>query len=127
MVLVSSSANYLVGLLGPLVLLGTGAGVAFPSLNALALAGVSPAQSGATAGLIQAMQQIGTSAGVAVLTVFLIASGHKTALLVAFSCSLVTLCIAVFGFRAHVSRLSGAAEEAGSAPSPSPRLALAER
>ena len=36
MAVASSASSYLVGLLGPLVLLGVGAGLAFPSISAIA-------------------------------------------------------------------------------------------
>jgi MFS family permease len=92
-----SSSNYLVGLLGPLVLLGGGAGLAFPSLNAIALAGASSRQSGATAGLLQAMQQIGTSAGVAILTVFAITDGRRVALVGGCAFVIGTFALAAIG------------------------------
>jgi MFS family permease len=97
MVAASSSASYLAGLLGPLVLLGAGAGLAFPSLNAIALGGASHGEAGATAGLLQAMQQIGTSAGVAVLTVIAIAEGRRVALIGGCAFVIVTFAVAVLG------------------------------
>jgi len=97
MVAGSSSSSYLLGLLGPLVLLGAGAGLAFPTLNAIALAGASPRETGATAGLLQASQQIGTSAGVAVLTVFAVADGRPAALMVGCAFVIATLALAAVG------------------------------
>jgi MFS family permease len=100
----SSSTSYLVGLLGPLVLLGVGAGLAFPSLNAIALAGASPRETGATAGLLQAMQQIGTSAGVAVLTVFAIADGRRVALIGGCAVVIVAFAVAALGLTRESAR-----------------------
>jgi MFS family permease len=107
----SSSSSYLVGLLGPLVLIGAGAGLAIPSLNGIALAGTSPAESGATAGLLQAMQQIGTAAGVAVLTVFSISDGRRTALVVGSGVVIATFAIATIGLTRGSARRSPLALE----------------
>ena len=57
--------------LGPLVLFGAGNGAAFVPLTTVGLSGVAPEQSGAASGLMNAMQQVGGSLGLAVLvTVF---------------------------------------------------------
>ena len=112
MVAASSSSSYLVGLLAPLVLLGAGAGLAFPSLNAIALAGASPSESGATAGLLQAMQQIGTSAGVAVLTVFAIVDGRRAALVGGCAFVIATFALAAIGLTRGSARRSALTEEA---------------
>lgn len=102
----STSSGYLVGLLAPFVLLGTGAGLAFPSLSAIALAGASPGSSGATAGLLQTMQQIGTSAGVAVLTVLGVAGGYRAALVGGCAFVIVTFGLAVVGLTRDTARQS---------------------
>ena len=66
----SASSTYPVILTG-LVLFGIGNGLAFVPLTAASLAGVDPADAGAASGLVNVMQQVGGSLGLAVLvTVF---------------------------------------------------------
>ncbi len=58
-------------LVGPLVVFGTGNGLAFVPLTTTALDGVNPQDAGAASGLVNVMQQVGGSLGLAVLvTVF---------------------------------------------------------
>ncbi len=74
----SASSGYL-SLLGPLVLFGLGNGTAFVPLTAASLSGVQAADAGAASGLVNVMQQVGGSLGLAVLvTVF--GSGSRSAL-----------------------------------------------
>ncbi len=54
-------------MLGPLLLFGTGNGLAFVPLTTVSLAGVAPADAGAASGLVNVMQQVGGSLGLAVL------------------------------------------------------------
>jgi EmrB/QacA subfamily drug resistance transporter len=66
----SETSNYL-SLLGPLLLFGLGNGIAFVPLTTAALDGVAPEDAGAASGLVNVMQQLGGSLGLAVLvTVF---------------------------------------------------------
>jgi EmrB/QacA subfamily drug resistance transporter len=59
------------GLVGPLVVFGLGNGLAFVPLTSTALEGVDPRDAGAASGLVNVMQQVGGSLGLAVLvTVF---------------------------------------------------------
>jgi EmrB/QacA subfamily drug resistance transporter len=60
-------ASYLVNLLPAMVLLGTGAGLAFPSLMTLAMAGATEEDSGLLSGLVNTTQQVGGALGLAVL------------------------------------------------------------
>ncbi|MGH8963563.1 MAG: MFS transporter [Jatrophihabitantaceae bacterium] len=63
-------SNYL-SLVGPLLVFGLGNGLAFVPLTTTALDGVAPADAGAASGLVNVMQQVGGSLGLAVLvTVF---------------------------------------------------------
>ena len=65
--------------LGPLVLVGLGNGLAFVPLTSLALAGVAPTDAGAASGLVNVTQQIGSALGLALLvTVYDAASGATT-------------------------------------------------
>ena len=62
----STESSYL-DLLGPLLLFGAGAGVAFVPITNVSLAGVAPADAGAVSGLVNVMQQVGGSLGLAAL------------------------------------------------------------
>jgi EmrB/QacA subfamily drug resistance transporter len=69
-----------------MVLLGTGAGIGFPSLMGLAMAGVEPADAGLASGLVSTTAQVGGAIGLAVLvtvsagqTQGLLASGQSEA------------------------------------------------
>jgi EmrB/QacA subfamily drug resistance transporter len=60
-------ADYLVDLFPVMLLLGTGAGLSFPSLMTLAMSGATPADSGLASGLVNTTQQVGGALGLAVL------------------------------------------------------------
>ncbi|MEU7260680.1 MFS transporter [Streptomyces rimosus] len=77
---ISATSSYLSGLVGPLFLFGLGMGLSMPALNVTILAGVGPQESGAAAGLLQAMQFIGGTIGLSVLvTVFGTTAKHAAA------------------------------------------------
>jgi EmrB/QacA subfamily drug resistance transporter len=59
--------TYVSDLLPSMVLLGVGAGLAFPSLMTLAMAGASPEDAGLASGLVNTTQQVGGALGLAVL------------------------------------------------------------
>nr|BFE59756.1 MFS transporter [Dactylosporangium thailandense] len=65
--LLKASSNYWVAVLVPTMLFGAGVGLSFMPLNMTILAGVDPKDAGAASGLLQAMQQIGASLGLAIL------------------------------------------------------------
>jgi len=68
---ISPATTYTSGILGPMLLLGTGMGVAFVPLTIVSLHGVAPQDSGAAASMVNVMQQIGGALGLAILvTVF---------------------------------------------------------
>jgi EmrB/QacA subfamily drug resistance transporter len=68
---VSTSTTYLPGILVPMLLLGIGMGFAFVPLTMASLAGVPPQDSGAAASMVNVMQQVGGSLGLAILvTIF---------------------------------------------------------
>ena len=71
-------ATYVRDLLPALVLLGVGAGLAFPSLMTLAMSAATPEDSGLASGLVNTSQQVGGALGLAVLAT--IATNHTTAL-----------------------------------------------
>jgi EmrB/QacA subfamily drug resistance transporter len=60
-------ATYAVDLLPPMVLIGLGAGLGFPSLMTLAMSGATPADSGLASGLVNTSVQVGGAVGLAVL------------------------------------------------------------
>jgi predicted MFS family arabinose efflux permease len=64
---ISPATGYTSGILGPMLLLGTGMGVAFVPLTMASLHGVAPQDSGAAASMVNVMQQIGGALGLAIL------------------------------------------------------------
>jgi EmrB/QacA subfamily drug resistance transporter len=72
---ISTGTTYLPGILGPMLLLGTGMGLTFVPLTMASLANVRPEDSGAAASMVNVTQQVGGALGLAILvTVF----GHAT-------------------------------------------------
>jgi EmrB/QacA subfamily drug resistance transporter len=79
-------ADYVTDLLPVMVLLGIGAGLCFPSLMTLAMAGATPEDSGLASGLVNTTLQVGGALGLAVVatlstsrTSTLLAGGDSTA------------------------------------------------
>jgi MFS family permease len=79
-------ASYALDLLPPMVLIGAGAGLGFPSLMTLAMSGATPQDSGLASGLVNTSVQVGGAIGLAVLATLatertdgLLAEGHSTA------------------------------------------------
>jgi EmrB/QacA subfamily drug resistance transporter len=64
---VSPETGYWSGVFGPMALLGAGMGVVFVPLTTASLAGVRPEESGAASSMVNVMQQLGGSVGLAVL------------------------------------------------------------
>jgi EmrB/QacA subfamily drug resistance transporter len=64
---VSPSTDYWSGVFGPMVLLGGGMGAVFVPLTTASLAGVRPQESGAASSMVNVMQQLGGSVGLAIL------------------------------------------------------------
>ena len=67
--------SYLTDLCPAMVLLGVGAGLAFPSLMTLAMSGATPEDAGLASGLVNTTQQVGGALGLAVLATL---SSHRT-------------------------------------------------
>jgi EmrB/QacA subfamily drug resistance transporter len=61
------NASYAVDILPSTLLLGLGAGLAFPSLMTLAMSGATPSDSGLASGLVNTSAQVGGALGLAVL------------------------------------------------------------
>jgi EmrB/QacA subfamily drug resistance transporter len=77
---ITAASGYLAGVLGPMAAFGVGVGLCFMPLNMMIIAGVPRSDFGAVSGLLQTMQRIGGSVGIAVLvTAFGIASRHAAA------------------------------------------------
>jgi hypothetical protein len=74
----SENSGYPV-ILAALVLVGLGNGTAFVPLTATALSGVAPADAGAASGLVNVMQQLGGTLGVAVLVTIFGSAGRHAA------------------------------------------------
>ena len=64
---VSPETGYWSGVFGPMVLVGGGMGLVFVPLTTASLAGVRPEESGAASSMVNVMQQLGGSVGLAVL------------------------------------------------------------
>ena len=64
---VSVGTSYVPGVLVPMLLLGAGMGLAFVPLTMASLAGVPPKDSGAAASMVNVMQQVGGTLGLAIL------------------------------------------------------------
>jgi hypothetical protein len=59
--------SYVTDILPPMVLIGLGAGLGFPSLVMLAMSGATPSDSGLASGLVNTSVQVGGAIGLAVL------------------------------------------------------------
>jgi EmrB/QacA subfamily drug resistance transporter len=77
--LIKAGSGYIDGLLGPMVIFALGMGFLFVPLTVVAVAGVEPHESGSASGLLNVMQQVGGTIGLAILTTaFATASNHAT-------------------------------------------------
>jgi MFS family permease len=75
---ISLNSSYLGDILGPMMVFGLGAGMAFLPLTSTSLAGVPAEDAGAASGLVNVMQQVGGALGLAILvTVYGTASRNE--------------------------------------------------
>jgi EmrB/QacA subfamily drug resistance transporter len=75
----TTDSGYFFALLAPMLLMGLGMGLAFAPLNVIIMATVPPEDAGAAGGVLQTMQQIGSTLGLAILvTIFGSATRHAT-------------------------------------------------
>lgn len=95
----TTSEGYFVGIFGPLVLFGIGAGCTFMPLSVTVLAGVPRGDAGAASGMLQTMQQTGGALGVAALSSIAATHGQSNALLTGAGFTVVALAIAFFAIR----------------------------
>jgi len=66
--LINSDSTYVGGVLGPMLVFGFGMGLNFVTLTVTAVSGVAQHEAGAASGLLNAMQQVGGSLGLSILT-----------------------------------------------------------
>lgn len=64
----TAETPFLVGAVGPLILLGLGQGITFGPLTSAGVAGARPEDAGAASGMVNTAHQLGSTLGVAVLT-----------------------------------------------------------
>jgi EmrB/QacA subfamily drug resistance transporter len=119
-------ATYAVDLMPPMVLIGLGAGLGFPSLMTLAMSGATPQDSGLASGLVNTSVQVGGAIGLAVLATLAtdrtdrlleegeslasaLNSGYHLAYLIGAALVAVAIVVAVRVFRSEAP----AAERAG--------------
>jgi EmrB/QacA subfamily drug resistance transporter len=100
----SGTSGYLTMILGPVLLFGAGTGLVAVAATFVALSAVPPGDSGAASGLLQSMQQVGGSLGVAVLvTAYATGDGQVSGTVNAFTTGVVlTVCMlatSVLAFR----------------------------
>jgi Major Facilitator Superfamily len=77
--LLDGQSSYLSGVLGPLIVMGLGVGLAIIPFTMIILSSSAPEDTGITAGLLQAALTIGGSIGIAVLLIPLNAGGRGIA------------------------------------------------
>ncbi|MFF3989546.1 MFS transporter [Streptomyces sp. NPDC001601] len=65
---IKPDSSYLGGILGPMLVFGFGMGLNFVTATVTAVSGVSQHEAGAASGLLNAMQQVGGSLGLSILT-----------------------------------------------------------
>ncbi|MFE3165524.1 MFS transporter [Streptomyces sp. NPDC059224] len=65
---INPDSSYLGGVLGPMLIFGFGMGLNFVTATVTAVSGVAPHEAGAASGLLNAMQQVGGSLGLSILT-----------------------------------------------------------
>jgi EmrB/QacA subfamily drug resistance transporter len=132
--------DYVTDLLPAMLLLGVGAGIAFPALVTLAMSGATAADSGLASGLVNTTQQVGGALGLAVLATLstsrtkdLLADGESAAsaltggyhLAFAIAAGLVVAAIVVAATVLRSER-AVAVQEAPAAERPAEELAYSE-
>jgi MFS family permease len=74
----SPTSGYTTAILGPMVILGVGGGLGFIPLTPVIMATVEPQDTGAAGGVLQTMQQLGSSLGLAILVTVFGTVAHNT-------------------------------------------------
>jgi EmrB/QacA subfamily drug resistance transporter len=73
---ISTTTDYWTGVALPMLLIGTGMGLAFTPLTQAAIAGVDNHDAGAASGLVNVFQQVGSSLGIGLLVTVFAAASH---------------------------------------------------
>ncbi|HEX6688692.1 MAG TPA: MFS transporter [Solirubrobacterales bacterium] len=132
--------SYLADVLPPMLLIGVGIGISFPSLMTLAMSGATPSDAGLASGVVNTSAQVGGAIGLAVLATLAagrtenlldsgathaaaLNSGFHLAYLVGAGLVAVALAIAVFVLRSEpmpdpAAMAEGAADDARDAREP---------
>ena len=105
---ISTTSDYVTAILGPMLLSGASAGLAFMPTTVAILADVEPEHAGAASGLLQTMQQLGGAVGLAVIvSVYAsgavpgqVVPGAEAAFLTSMGFAVVAFLIAVVVMRA---------------------------
>jgi predicted MFS family arabinose efflux permease len=125
--------DYLADLLAPMLLIGVGIGISFPSLMTLAMSGATPEDAGLASGVVNTSAQVGGAIGLAVLATLAaertdgllsegashaaaLNSGFHLAYLVGAGLVAVALAIAIFVLRSEPAPAHG--EQPHGAPEP---------
>ncbi len=106
---ISAGSTYTSALLGPMLLLGLAVALAGSPLNVVIMSGVRPEDSGAASGILQTMQQVGGSLGLAIIVnVFgtAIRHGAPSAQVVAHGIAVAFAAAAVFAAAGLAGALS---------------------
>lgn len=116
---ITPESTFLNGLLAPMLLMGVGAGFTFAPLSSIVMSQAPSGEVGAASSLLQAMQQLGGSIGVAVLTTVFVAvtstSGEARGISTALEWGVAFLVVAL-AFFAIWGRRIPADSEAADAP-----------
>jgi hypothetical protein len=121
----SAASGYLVGILGPILVMGAGAGLTFAPITAVVMHRAPDGHVSAASSVLQAMQQLGGSIGVAALTTVFVsvattggeARGIATAILggVAFI-ALAFVLFAIWGSRVPADAAGDGSDSDAPAP-----------
>jgi EmrB/QacA subfamily drug resistance transporter len=132
--------NYAIDLLPPMILIGLGAGLGFPSLMTLAMSGATPSDSGLASGLVNTSVQVGGAIGLAVLATLAtertagrladgesaaaaLNSGYHLAYLIGAGLVLVAIAVAVSVLRSQVPQTAAeSVTEVPAGPVDAPRI-----
>jgi MFS family permease len=116
-----TDGSYAVNFLAPLVLLGLGAGLFFPSLTIIAMADATESDAGLASGLLNTTGQVGGALGLAILATVAgartvsqlndgagstaaLASGYHLAWLIGAGTVVITLALAVYALRTRTAQ-----------------------
>ena len=125
--------DYVAHVLPTMVLFGVGAGLGFPALMTIAMAGVEPAEAGLASGLVNTTAQVGGALGLAVLATLAttrtgdlsaagdplpvaLTGGYHLAFTLAALLMVVAILIAVFVLRSERAKAPHASHELDCAP-----------